>query len=126
MRVRRELDPDLPSVKAQQIQIEQVILNLVRNAIEAMADSNARRRELILRSARGGRHAVIITVADTGPGLRDEIRNNLFSPFHTTKASGMGLGLSISLGIIEAHGGNLYLDSEPGYGAVFRFALPVS
>ena len=126
VRVRRELDPDLPSVKAQQIQIEQVILNLVRNAIEAMADSNARRRELILRSARGGRHAVIITVADTGPGLRDEIRNNLFSPFHTTKASGMGLGLSISLGIIEAQGGNLYLDSEPGYGAVFRFALPVS
>ncbi len=125
VRIRREMDDGIPLVMAQQIQIEQVVVNLARNAIEAMSEVPADRRELLIRTRTGGGHAVIVTVADTGPGLSDEIRDRLFSPFITTKANGMGLGLSISLGIIEAHGGNLYLDSEPGYGAVFRFALPL-
>jgi signal transduction histidine kinase len=73
----------------------------------------------------GGQNAVIVTVADTGPGLSAEICDQVFHPFITTKPSGMGLGLSISKGIIESHKGNLYLDAKPGEGAVFRFTLPV-
>ncbi len=124
--VHQDLQQDLPRVMAQHIQIDQVILNLARNAIEAMADSPAGGRELTIRTRSGGSNAVIVTVADTGPGLSDTVRGQVFDPFVTTKASGMGLGLSISKGIIEAHDGNLYLDSEAGFGAVFRFTLPVA
>ena len=103
-----------------------MILNLLRNAIEAMSEMDQGLRELTIRTRMGGRNAVIVTIADTGPGLSPELRDQVFNPFVTTKPSGMGLGLSISQGIIEAHKGNLYLDSEPGFGAVFRFTLPLS
>ena len=82
-------------------------------------------RELTIQTRMGGQHAVIVTVADTGPGLSADVRDQVFNPFVTTKPSGMGLGLSISKGIIESHKGNLYFDAEPGKGAVFRFTLPV-
>lgn len=124
--VHQDLQQDIPRVMAQHIQIDQVILNLARNAIEAMGEADGRERRLTIRTRSGGRNAVIVTVADTGPGLSEEVRSHLFDPFVTTKSNGMGLGLSISKGIIEAHDGNLYLDSEAGSGAVFRFTLPVS
>lgn len=126
VRIYPDLQQDIPQVMAQHIQIDQVILNLARNAIEAMSEMEKGPRELVIRSRRGGRNAVIVTVADTGPGLNESIRSQVFNPFVTTKSNGMGLGLSISMGIIEAHNGNLYMDSEPGKGAVFRFTLPVS
>jgi len=126
VRIMQDLDREISPVSAQHIQIDQVILNLLRNAIEAMSEMDQGLRELTIRTRMGGRNAVIVTIADTGPGLSPELRNQVFNPFVTTKPSGMGLGLSISQGIIEAHKGNLYLDSEPGFGAVFRFTLPLS
>ena len=122
--IRRDLEPGLPQVMVQPIQIDQVMLNLARNAIEAMADFPVSRKLLTISTRTGGRNAVIVTVSDTGPGLSDEILAEAFNPFVTTKSKGMGLGLSISKGIIEAHKGNLYAERTAGPGAVFRFTLP--
>ncbi len=124
--IELDLDEGLSPVMAQVIQIDQVILNLARNAIEAMSENLEGKRVVTIRTRQGGANAVIVTVADTGPGLSDEVREQVFNPFVTTKPNGMGLGLSISQGIIEAHKGQLYIDSEPGQGAVFRFTLPVN
>jgi two-component system sensor histidine kinase TtrS len=123
--VHRDLDPAIVRVTAQFILIEQVILNLIRNAIEAMSDQKKDSRILTIRTAMQGEERVIVTISDTGPGLGEEIRSQLFNPFVTTKPNGMGLGLALSRGIIQAHHGDLYLDSAPGQGAVFRFTLPV-
>lgn len=112
-------------VMAQEIQIEQVLLNLTRNAIEAMSGLEGQRRLTI--SARPiGPQRVELAVTDTGPGLDPDVRERVFEPFITTKPQGMGLGLSISAGIIEAHGGELTVVSEPGAGASFQFTLPVT
>jgi len=125
VRLRQDLDRSVGKVMVQRIQIEQVIVNLVLNAIEAMSEVEEEDRLLVIGSRSGEGKTVEVSVSDTGPGLDGSIRDQLFNPFVTTKPKGMGLGLSISLGIIEAHDGNLYLDSAPGEGAVFRFALPV-
>jgi PAS domain S-box-containing protein len=124
--IRLELSDDISLVTVQHIQIEQVILNLARNAIEAMAETAAGPHILTLRTSVGGSNAVIVSVEDNGPGLDAEFIKDAFNPFVTTKPTGMGLGLSISLGIVEAHQGNLYADSRPGEGAIFRFVLPLS
>ncbi len=116
-----------PRVRADAVQLEQVIVNLVRNAIEAMAESDSPVRDITVRTlpaAVGG--AVEITVEDTGPGLPADARERLFDPFFTTKADGLGLGLSISQSIVEAHGGRLTATARPGGGMVFRFALPAA
>lgn len=123
--IQRNLDRSIKKVMAQRIQIEQVILNLVKNAIEAMVNSGAQTRKLAITTEMGGKHGVIVSVEDSGPGISSEMRDGLFDPFITSKKKGLGLGLSISQGIIEAHQGNLYLDSSTGEGAIFRFALPV-
>jgi two-component system sensor histidine kinase TtrS len=113
-----------PWVLAQEIQIEQVLLNLGRNAIEAMADSPGPRR--LVLSARPGRPGhIALAVTDTGPGLAPDIRERVFEPFVTSKPQGMGLGLSISAGIVEVHGSTLSVESEPGSGTSFRFTLPL-
>jgi two-component system sensor histidine kinase TtrS len=112
-------------VMAQEIQIEQVLLNLGRNAIEAMEDSE-KDRILTLGTRDLGGERVLLCVADTGPGLSAEIVERAFEPFVTTKPQGLGLGLSISAGIVDAHGGRLEVDQAPGGGAVFRFALAVA
>ena len=125
VRLRQDLDLGVGKVMVQRIQIEQVIINLVLNAIEAMSEEKKKDRLLVIGSRSGEGNVVEVRVSDTGPGLEGAIRDQLFNPFITTKPKGMGLGLSISLGIIEAHGGNLYLDSGPDEGAVFRFALPL-
>ena len=125
VRILTDLDQTIATVRAQRIQIDQVLVNLVRNAIEAMSDPATTTKEVRIATANQGPGLVSVTVSDTGPGLNPEMKSRLFTPFATTKPQGMGLGLSISLGIIEAHGGNLYLDPEPATGAVFRFTLPV-
>ncbi|HDK38040.1 MAG TPA: PAS domain S-box protein, partial [Thiolapillus brandeum] len=127
IRVVRDLDADLPLVQAQHIQIDQVILNLIRNAIEAMTETDKRQRVLTLRTRSAGDNAVITSIEDTGPGADKALRDKLFDPFVTSKTHGMGLGLSISMAIINAHNGNLYYDAQNGYkGAIFRFTLPVN
>ncbi len=123
--IQRNLDRSIKKVMAQRIQIEQVILNLVKNAIEAMVNSDAETRKLVITTGMGGSHSVIVSVEDSGPGISSEMRDGLFDPFITSKKKGLGLGLSISQGIIEAHQGNLYLDSSSLQGAIFRFALPL-
>jgi two-component system sensor kinase FixL len=103
------------------IQIQQVLLNLMRNAVEAMAGSA--RRELSITTVRAG-DMVEISVADTGPGLPESVRARLFQPFVTTKSSGMGVGLSVCRTIVEAHGGELRVEDGAGGGTVFLFTVP--
>lgn len=126
VRLRLRLDADAQWVLAQEIQIEQVILNLARNAIEAMEEVPTQRRQLALSARRIDGERIEIRVADTGPGLSGAVEETLFQPFVTTKAQGLGLGLSISSGIVEAHGGQLQVFNTPGEGAVFYFALPLA
>lgn len=121
VRVRFELDPSRDMVFVDKVQIQQVILNLIRNAIEAMAESP--KRQLIISSGAGAGDLVEISVADTGSGLSPEMAKRLFQPFVTTKRHGMGVGLSISKTIIEAHGGRMWADANPGGGTVFRLTL---
>ncbi len=114
--------PDGRWVEADSIQIQQVLINLVRNAIEAM--KGLPRREVTIATRAVGAGLVEVSVADTGTGLSEEVVDALFSPFRTTKSEGMGIGLSISRTIIEAHGGKIWAENRPEGGAVFRFTLP--
>jgi C4-dicarboxylate-specific signal transduction histidine kinase len=117
-------EADLPEVFADRVQIEQVLLNLVRNAVESMVDVHPNQRRLTIDAHTAGKF-VEVFVNDTGHGITAENMSRLFSPFFTTKADGMGLGLSISRSIIEAHSGRLWAESDPGVGTSFRFTLPV-
>lgn len=120
--VLMRLDPAAPNAVIDKIQMQQVILNLVRNAIEAMAA--APQRELNILTERRADDMIEIAVADTGPGIAESIRDKLFQPFVTTKESGMGVGLSICRSIVEAHGGKLWADAGTGGGTVFRLTIP--
>jgi two-component system sensor kinase FixL len=116
------LDPKADLVLADRIQIQQVLVNLIRNAMESMIEAGKERR-LEIASTAGAGDVVEVSVADTGPGLAPEVASHLFQPFVTTKRKGMGLGLSICRTIIEAHGGKIWVDDRPGGGTVFRFTL---
>ena len=120
-----QLDPKLPKVEADSIMIEQVICNLVRNAVEAMAEANSPRREITIRTHLFGNDAIEIEIGDTGPGIDEAIMDQVFDQFFTTKPDGVGMGLSISRSIIESHGGHVRAESG-GTGASFRFTLPTS
>ncbi|ACB25253.1 PAS/PAC sensor signal transduction histidine kinase [Methylobacterium radiotolerans JCM 2831] len=122
VRVRFDLDPDAPLVMAVRIQVQQVLLNLIRNAIEAMQDV-ARRDLTVATRALPAEGLVEVRVSDTGPGIAPEIAEQLFQPFVTTKANGMGVGLSICRTIVEAHGGKIQAGPGPDGGTTFRFTL---
>jgi two-component system, LuxR family, sensor kinase FixL len=122
VRVRFELAPGADYVLADKVQIQQVLLNLIRNAIEAM--EGCARRDLVVATARAADNMVEISVADTGTGIAPEIGAQLFQPFVTSKAQGMGVGLSISRTIVEAHGGAIAPRPNSGGGTVFSFTLP--
>jgi PAS domain S-box-containing protein len=127
--VRTELPNDLPRVSGDRVQLQQVLLNLVINAVEAMSAVENERRILTIRGQRDemdGRPAVLITVQDLGVGFNPEDNERLFEAFYTTKPDGMGMGLRISRSIIEAHGGRLWATSNDGQGATSHFALPVA
>lgn len=121
VQVNFNLDPKADAVFVDKIQIQQVLLNLMRNAIEAMQDSEL--RELVLTTQRLDGDLVEVSVSDTGHGIPPEVAASLFQPFFTTKANGMGVGLPISRTIIEAHGGRLWVEPRPGGGTVFRMTL---
>jgi two-component system sensor kinase FixL len=104
--------------------VQQVLVNLLRNALVAMQDAS--RRELAISVHTAGEEMVEIAVSDTGSGILEEIRPKLFEPFVTSKAHGMGVGLSISRTIVESHGGSLWAEPREGGGAVFRFTLPAA
>lgn len=122
--LRLEQAPGLPRLALDRVQIGQVVINLVRNAVEAMGGST--RKELVVATRRRGVDRVEVSVADTGPGVATEVRGALFAPFVTAKPGGMGVGLAISRGIVEDHGGRLDWAPNPGGGAVFRFTLPLA
>jgi two-component system, LuxR family, sensor kinase FixL len=116
------LDAAADLVFADRIQIQQVLVNLIRNALEVMVETS-KRRELEIATVANGDETVEVSVADTGAGLAPEVAAQLFQPFVTTKRKGMGLGLSICRTIIEAHGGKIWVEDRPGGGTVFRFSL---
>ncbi len=119
-----ELMEMLPEIEADLIQIEQVLLNLLRNACEALGDVDAWPRRITVRTGTGERGMIAVSVRDTGPGLSPAVTEHLFEPFFTTKSNGMGLGLSISKSIIEAHGGRLWATTNADRGVTFHFCLP--
>jgi C4-dicarboxylate-specific signal transduction histidine kinase len=127
--IRTDVPADLPAVLGDRVQLQQVLLNLVVNAMDAMASVGDEDRRLDIRGhmdAADGRAAVTIRVEDRGVGLQPEAANSLFEPFYTTKTQGMGLGLAICRSIVEAHGGRLWAEPNQEKGAVFTFRLPAA
>ena len=124
--LQMDLAPDLPVVFGDQVQIQQVILNLISNGIEAMKPVTQRPKELLISSNSGADGLVLVSIRDSGTGFEPEFADNLFQAFFTTKQEGMGLGLSISRTIIEAHGGRLWATANIAHGATFQFTLPVA
>ncbi len=123
--LRMELASTLPTILGDRVQLQQVIINLVMNGIEAMQSITDRPRELVIRSRQDETHRVLVTVTDSGVGISAENTDRLFNAFFTTKSSGMGMGLSICRSIVEAHGGRLSASSNEGPGAAFQFVLPL-
>ncbi|MEN6424449.1 MAG: PAS domain S-box protein [Phycisphaerales bacterium] len=119
------LRANLPKIKGDNVEIEQVVLNLMRNAMEAMNDPEIAHRNLTISSCLTDRHEIEITVQDTGRGISPELSERVFDSFFTTKPGGLGIGLSLSRRIIEAHDGRLWAESDGRSGATFRFTLPV-
>jgi PAS domain S-box-containing protein len=124
--ITARIDRDLPAVLADQIQIEQVLLNLLRNAMDAMEAANTKPRSIVVEARRYDSRAVEISVADSGPGIAAEVTDRIFEPFVTTKPVGMGMGLSISHSIVESHGGSLRMARRVPSGAIFLFDLPTA
>jgi PAS domain S-box-containing protein len=121
---RIELAPRLPCVLGDKVQLQQVMINLIINGIQAMAIADGRPRELVIRSQLDEKDQVVFSVQDSGTGISPENASRLFEAFFTTKSDGMGMGLSICRTIIEAHGGRVWASSDPGPGATFLFRLP--
>jgi PAS domain S-box-containing protein len=124
--LRMGLAPALPMILGDRVQLQQVIINLVMNGIEAMQSVTDRPRELAIRSRQDETQQVLVSVTDCGVGIPAENADRLFSPFFTTKSGGMGMGLSICRSIMEAHGGRLWATANDRHGATFHFTLPVN
>ena len=124
VRVTMQLDPRADLVVADRVQIQQVVVNLLRNAVDAMRGGKG--GELSVRAVRRADGFTVVSVSDTGTGIGDEIRERLFEPFMTTKKEGMGVGLSICRTIVEAHGGSIWAENNEGPGATFAFTLPAA
>jgi signal transduction histidine kinase len=122
--LRFDLAADLPEVNGDRVQLQQVILNLLLNAIQAMAHAAGNTRKLLIETFAEERSA-LVKIHDNGPGLTPEVRDNLFDPFYTTKPDGMGMGLSICRSIVTAHGGSIRASSQPGAGTTFEFTIPL-
>jgi PAS domain S-box-containing protein len=123
--LRMELAPALPMILGDRVQLQQVIINLVMNGVEAMQPVTDRSRELVIRSHQDETQQVLVSVTDCGVGIAAENADRLFNPFFTTKSSGMGMGLSICRSIMEGHGGRLWATANLPHGAMFQFTLPL-
>jgi len=122
----------LPPVMCDRTMVEQALLNLARNAMQAMSDARPARPSLTVQARRidppggSGKAWLEFSVADVGPGIAPEVQSKLFTPFFTTKSEGMGLGLSLCRTVVEQHGGQLVFESNPPQGTIFRFTLPLA
>jgi len=126
IQVSTRIDEEMPAVKGDRVELQQVLLNLVLNACEAMSDNPARDRRMeVVVDLSDDSHAVRISVLDCGKGIDIEQLERVFEPFFTTKAGGLGLGLAISHSIITAHGGRLWATNRSDRGAAFHFTLPI-
>jgi two-component system, LuxR family, sensor histidine kinase DctS len=125
VRVDVALCAEDPELSADPVLLQQVVLNLLRNAMDAMAATPAEARSIRVTTA-AGPEGITVSIADRGAGIPDEVREHLFQPFYTTKAEGMGMGLNICRSILELHGGRVWADQNPGGGTVFSFTLPVA
>jgi len=125
VKVRTELAEGLPLIQADRVQLQQVILNLIINAVEAMSGVGDGQRELLISTGRDTSDSVLVSLRDSGPGLDPSAVDRLFQAFYTTKAEGMGMGLAICRSIVEAHGGRMWAGASEHQGAVFQFTLPL-
>jgi two-component system, LuxR family, sensor kinase FixL len=125
VRIALELPKDLPPVRGDRVQLEQVLLNILLNAFDAMKECTATVREVKLQAQLDGAHLIQVAVRDCGPGLSGDKLDKIFQPFYTTKGEGLGMGLSICRSIIQAHGGRLWAENNPESGSTFFFTLPV-
>ena len=126
MIVQSELADDLPSITGDRVQLQQVVLNLLRNASDAMVGVHDRPRQLLIRTEREDADHVRLTVEDSGVGLDRQSVDHVFDAFYTTKTGGMGIGLSVSRSIVERHQGRLWAASNDGPGASFSFSIPIA
>jgi signal transduction histidine kinase len=124
IQLQTQLAEDLPVIQGDRVQLQQVMLNLMMNAIEAMSPMSDERRELLV-STQTEAGCVLVAVRDTGPGLPEVAIERAFEAFYTTKSSGLGMGLSICRSIVEAHGGRLWATANVPKGATFRFTVPI-
>jgi two-component system sensor kinase FixL len=124
--IRLDINGNLPQMMGDKIQLQQVLLNLLLNAFDAMTDCPADEREVFVRAELDGKNMIRTSVSDCGTGLTSDRLDRIFEPFFTTKREGLGMGLSISRSIIEAHGGRLWAENNRSSGATFSFTLPVS
>jgi signal transduction histidine kinase len=122
--LQSELARDLPVITGDRVQLQQVIVNLLRNASDAMADVHDRPRQLLIRTEREDGDRARVSVRDAGVGVDPQSMGKLFDAFYTTKTDGMGIGLSISRSIIERHHGHLWAEGNDGPGATFSFSIP--
>jgi C4-dicarboxylate-specific signal transduction histidine kinase len=123
--VQTRLAEGLPAVQGDRVQLQQVIVNLIMNAIEAMSDCGEGARTLSIGTRKDASAAIVVTIEDSGPGLSPASADHLFDAFYTTKPNGMGMGLSICRSIVEAHGGRIWASGEAGRGATLQFTLPL-
>jgi two-component system sensor histidine kinase DctS len=130
VRVEIRVPPGLPPVVCDRTMVEQVLLNLARNAMQAMDEARVAHPELVLQvrptpATEAGKRWLEFSVADCGPGIAEDVQRQLFTPFFTTKAEGMGLGLSLCRTVVEQHGSQLLFEPRSPRGTIFRFTLPV-
>jgi C4-dicarboxylate-specific signal transduction histidine kinase len=123
--VQTQLAEGLPPVRGDRVQLQQVMLNLIINAIEAMTSVEDEARELVVSTQSYAAEGLLVGVGDSGPGVAPKDRERIFGSFYTTKAGGVGIGLSICRSIIDAHGGRLWADAHQPRGAILKFTLPV-
>ena len=124
--VQTQFAENLSAVTGDRTQLQQVILNLILNAVQAMAESGLDVRELQISTKANQPDGVIVSVRDSGPGVRRENLDRLFAPFYTTKSAGMGMGLTICRSIVEGHGGRIWATANIPRGAAFHFTLPAA
>jgi C4-dicarboxylate-specific signal transduction histidine kinase len=124
--VRTDLADGLPRIEGDRVQLQQVVLNLIINAIKAMSGVSKGARELLISTGKADAGGVLVAVRDSGPGLDPKSTDRLFEAFHTTKPGGLGMGLTICRSIIEAHGGRLWVSANLARGAIFQFSVPAS